>query len=148
MPYDGPMAKTSFAKKKVLRLLIADDSPELRSRVAEALSERPGIKVVGESGDVLTTLQAIDRLKPDTVLLDLRMPGGNGTEVLRQIGKSPDRPTFIVLTNYAEDQYRLTCQRLGADFFLDKSGDWDRLTDILARVREALVSGQVISEVF
>lgn len=142
------MLKRSNAARRALRLLIADDSPELRGRVVEALSERSGIRVVGEADDVLSTLQAIDRLKPDAVLLDLRMPGGNGTEVLRQVGRSPDRPTFIVLTNFPEEPYRLVCQQLGADFFLDKSRDWDDLMDVLARVAEALSSGQVVSEVF
>lgn len=142
------MVKNIFGKARVVRLLVADDSAGLRARVKEALAGHPHARVVDETADVPSTLAAIDRHRPDAVILDIQMPGGGGTEVLRQVGATRDRPTFIVLTNHPEHHYRQACHKLGADFFLDKSHDFDRLSEILSDLSAALGSGHVLSEVY
>jgi two-component system response regulator AlgR len=142
------MINPLFGKRRPLRLLVSDDASELRKRLREALADHPDARVVGEAADVPSTLEAIDRLRPDAVILDIQMPGGGGTEVLRQIGTTPDRPAFIVLTNHTDHPYRMACQKLGVQFFLDKSHDMDRLGEILSSLSSALGAGHVLSEVF
>jgi len=85
-------------------------------------------------------IAVIEEIKPDAVVLDIRMPKGSGIDVLKYIqnGVQP-KPLVIVLTNYPYPHYRKKCLALGADYFIDKSVDFEKVIDVL----EALVnSGQ------
>ena len=84
------------------------------------------------------SLAAIRQTRPDVVILDIRMPGGNGIEVLREVKKLDPAPTVIVFTNYAQAQYRKKGEEAGADFFLDKSTEFDKLPQALEQVRQGL----------
>jgi DNA-binding NarL/FixJ family response regulator len=114
-----------------MRVLIADDSPLVVDRVTALLSEVGGIEIVGQSGTAPTTAEAIRCLSPDVVILDIRMPGGSGIDVLEGIVREHLKTTAIVLTNHGTAQYRKKCLESGARFFLDKSTDFEKLTDAL-----------------
>lgn len=115
-----------------LRLLIADDFAPVRRRLSELLADEPGLEVAGEAASVAGTLEAIRRLQPDLVLLDLSMPDGSGIEVLRRTRELQPRPLFIVLSGNVEQEYRVEAERQQADAYLDKGGQFDQ---VLATIR-------------
>jgi DNA-binding NarL/FixJ family response regulator len=121
-----------------LRVLIADDSAGVRERLVTMVSALPGITAVGQAQDGLEAVDAIRRIRPDVVILDIRMPGTNGIDVLRQLKKTQPAPRVIVLTNYSYQQYRERCEAAGADFFFDKSTEFDRIPRALDQVRQDL----------
>jgi len=114
-----------------MKIFLADDSVPVRERIKEMLAEIPGIEITGEAGDGLEAIKAIGELKPDAVILDIRMPGANGIEVLENIKRENPALLVIVLTYYPYPQYQEKCQDLGADFFFDKSTEFEKVTDVL-----------------
>ncbi len=123
-----------------MRVLLADDSEAIRYRVKEMLSEMPDVEVAGEAYDTFSTRMMVHELKPDVMVVDLRMPGGGGIKALQQIQLDGNPPTTIVLTNYPTPEYRKSCMALGADFFLDKSTEFEKLPSIL---RDLAATGNV-----
>jgi DNA-binding NarL/FixJ family response regulator len=114
-----------------MKLVIADDSEIVVQRLADLLSDVPGVELVGRAADVPDALRCIQQLNPDMVILDLRMPGGSGLDILRAI--RPERPELFVLicTNYAYPQYREECLAAGANEFVDKSAEFEKIPAIL-----------------
>ena len=112
----------------MVRTVVVDDSKVVRVRVAEMLSELPGVEVVGQAADVREGCARIDEMRPDLVIADLRMPGGSGMDVITHAKRHHDSVVVVVLTNFPYKQYRDKCLELGADYFLDKSVEFERLT--------------------
>ena len=83
-----------------MRVLVVDDSEVVRSRLAEMLSVVEGVEVVGEAVDAVEALELQARMQPDTLILDIRMPGGNGIDVLQEVKRSYPGTSVIILTNY------------------------------------------------
>ena len=121
-----------------LKVFISDDSATVREHLVTVASDLPEIDVVGQAEDVPGSLDAIHQTRPDVVILDIRMPGGNGIQVLREVKKMDPAPRVIMFTNYAYAQYRKECEEAGADFFLDKSTEFDKLPQALEQVRQDL----------
>ena len=119
-----------------LKVFISDDSATIRERLVTMVLDLPDIAVVGQAQDVPGSLAAIRHTRPDVVILDIRMPGGNGIQVLREVKKMNPAPTVIMFTNYVHTQYRKKCEEAGADFFLDKSTEFDKLPQALEWVRQ------------
>ncbi len=113
-----------------MKVFVADDSPAVRSRVVNMLTEIVGVEVVGQASDAPEAVREIKRLQPDAVVLDIHMPNGNGIDVLLEIRQTPPPPLVIILTNYPYDQYRDRCLRAGADYFFDKSNEFEKITDV------------------
>jgi DNA-binding NarL/FixJ family response regulator len=120
-----------FPRRKKMRVFIADDSAVIVERLADLLREIPGVELAGHASDATEAIRCIQRIKPDAVILDFQMPGGSGLDVLRAI--RPDRPGLYVLicTNYPYPQYREECLGAGANFFLDKSSEFEKIPAIL-----------------
>ena len=110
-----------------VRIMVADDSAPVRRRLIAFLKRLENVEVVGQAEDGLTAIASVRALKPDVVILDIRMPGASGLEVLRAIGQEPSRPEVIMLTNYPIVQYRRKCLEAGASYFFDKSADFDKI---------------------
>ena len=121
-----------------LKVFISDDSATIRKRLVTMALDLPGMEVVGQAENAPRSLAAIRQTQPDVVILDIRMPGGNGLEVLREVKKMNPAPKVIVFTNYAHVQYRKKGEEAGADFFLDKSTEVDKLPQALEQVRQGL----------
>ena len=68
---------------------------------------------------------------PDAVILDIRLPRKSGIEVLRDIKKDKPSPVVIILTNYPYPQYQKECTEAGADYFLNKSTEFNKIADVL-----------------
>ncbi len=112
-----------------MRLFIADDSEILRVRLIDMLSEIEGIEIVGQAQESIDAIESIQKLNPQAVILDIRMPRINGIKVLEAIKKDDHSPTVIIYTNYPYPQYRKRCMDLGADFFFEKSTEFEKLID-------------------
>jgi DNA-binding NarL/FixJ family response regulator len=126
-------ASTRDRESGMMRLLIADDSEILRSRLIELLSEVEEVKVVGEVRESQETIKAVQRLEPDIVILDIRMRG-DGILALEEIKKKAKPPIVIMFTNYPYLQYRKKCLDAGADFFFYKSTEFEALLALLKKL--------------
>jgi DNA-binding NarL/FixJ family response regulator len=99
------------------------------------LEELAGIEIVGQAENVAEAISAIWKLQPDVVILDILMPGGSGIDVLENIKQDGAGPLVIILTNYPYPVYRQKCLQAGADFFLDKSTEFDQIPELLERFK-------------
>ena len=79
-------------------------------------------------------IRQIQKLRPAVIVLDISMPGGNGLSVLQEIRRVDTAATVIMLTNFAQEQYRQKCLTLGADYFFDKSSEFDQVRVILEQM--------------
>lgn len=103
-----------------MKVLIVDDSKTVCNGLQKMLTGIPGIKISGQAHNGNDAITSISELKPDVVILDIRLPDLSGIDVLIDI-KAKKLPTkVIMLTNYPYPQYREKCRELGADYFFDK----------------------------
>jgi len=116
-----------------ISVLIADDEPLARKKLRDLCAGHPNMAIVGESIDGPSTVEAIDRLGPDAVFLDLKMPEYDGIEVLRRAGREP----AVVFTT-AFDQYAVTAFELRAIDYLLKPFDAERFARAVERLAESL----------
>ena len=119
------------SKRESMRVFVVDDSAVVRERLIDMLSETAGVQVIGQAKDVHEATAGIGRLKPDAVILDIRMPNGSGIDVLEKIKSGKTPPMVIMLTNYPYPQYRKKCIEAGADFFFDKSTEFEKVMDVI-----------------
>ncbi|MFA4917642.1 MAG: response regulator transcription factor [Thermodesulfovibrionales bacterium] len=118
-----------------MKVFIADDSSEIRKRIIAMLSDlAESIEMIGEAENVQDAINSIHEFDPDVVILDIRMPGGSGIDVLKKIKKKNEVPVIIILTNYPYSQYRKKCMEAGADFFFDKSGDFEEIVKVVSDI--------------
>jgi DNA-binding NarL/FixJ family response regulator len=115
-----------------VRVLLVDDQPLLRTGFRLILATEPGIEVVGEAADGETALGQVAALRPDVVLMDIRMPRMDGVEATRRIveargGEGP--PRVLVLTTYDLDEYVVEALRAGASGFLLKDTPAESLVE-------------------
>jgi len=114
-----------------MRLFIADDSEILRSRLVDILFDIVGVEIIGQEGDVNKAIDAIKRLKPEVVIMDIQIPGGNGILALEIIKGIENPPIVIMFTNYPYLQYRKKCMDLGADHFFYKATEFEKLIKLI-----------------
>jgi DNA-binding NarL/FixJ family response regulator len=121
-----------------MRLLIADDSEILLSRLCELLSEVEGITIVGQAKDCPSCVEAVQNLRPDVVILDIRIPGGDGILALEAIKRCKNPPKVIMFTSYPYLQYRKRCLDVGADFFFYKANEFEQLVEVVKELAVAV----------
>ena len=117
------------------RVLIVDDEPLARERLRTLLADEPGMEVVAEAGDGASAADAIRRIAPDLVFMDVQMPGASGFDVLASVGERP-MPMVIFVTAY--DRYALRAFDVHALDYLLKPFDRDRFRQAVARARQRL----------
>jgi DNA-binding NarL/FixJ family response regulator len=120
-----------------VRVLLADDQRLVRHGLRMILRAEPDIDVVGEAGDGQEAVDQTRRLRPDVVLMDVRMPRLNGIEATRRIVSGPEpRPHVLVLTTFDLDDYVYDALRAGASGFLLKDAPEDHLVSSIRVVAE------------
>jgi DNA-binding NarL/FixJ family response regulator len=117
-----------------MKVLIADDSDVIVQRLITMLTEIKGIEIADQAGTVEAASKAVASLRPDVVILDMHMPGGSGLDVLKSMKQDRVTSTVIVLTNFAYPQYRKRCLQNGAEFFFDKSTEFEKVGEVLQRL--------------
>lgn len=110
-----------------IRVLLADDHPAVRAGIRQFLERDPTIEVVAEAGNGEEALAQIARHRPDVVILDLRMPGLSGLEVLRRLRAEHPEVRVLVLTAYDDDPYIFAALRAGARGYLLKTAGPEEL---------------------
>ena len=127
-----------------IRVLLADDQVLIRSGFAALIGSDDALEVVGEASDGAEAVRQAVALRPDVVLMDIRMPGVDGLTAARQITESPELADVrvIVLTTFEADEYVLQALRSGASGFLGKSVEPEELLEAIRVVArgEALLS--------
>ena len=118
--------------KKTVKVLLVDDSRIVCERLSAMLAEVKGVEVIGRAGTAAAALEKIWSDRPDVVILDIQMPGLSGIYVLEKMKKFPPVPKVIILTNYPFPHFRHACMNAGADFFFDKSKDFEKVMDVFA----------------
>ena len=113
------------------QVLIVDDSKQIRERLVSLLSESGQIRIVAQAGNGQEAMDALRRLKPDTVILDIRLPGKSGIQLLKEIKTRYPEIMVIMLTNFDNAQYRRECRQLGADYFFNKTLEFELIVDTI-----------------
>jgi len=114
-----------------LKVLIADDSPVIRDRLCSLLEDEGYVEVIGLAASGSEILSHLARNYPDVVLLDLLMPGLTGLDLLPSIRRQCRHGLIIVLTNHSTKEFSDRCYQAGADHFLDKSREFERIPTLL-----------------
>lgn len=107
----------------MIRLLIADDQPEVREGLRMLLDGEPDIDVIGEAVDGADLVALATRRRPDVVLTDIRMPRMDGLAAIRRLMELTPQPAVIALTTFGIDEYLFGALQAGAVGFLLKDGD-------------------------
>ena len=112
-----------------IRVVLVDDQPLIRAGLRTMLGCEDDLKIVGEAGDGVAALRLARSLRPDVVLLDIRMPGMDGIAVVRSISADPGLATVrvLMLTTFDLDEYVVDALSAGASGFLLKDADPDEL---------------------
>lgn len=127
----------TLEQTRTINVLIVDDSEIVRDRLTSMLTEVSSINIIGYADNPLAATESIIRTKPDVVILDIFLTGGSGIHVLKNIRGKKITSKVIMLTNYAQDEYRKKCFEEGADFFFDKSIEFDRVIDVIQKLSAA-----------
>jgi DNA-binding NarL/FixJ family response regulator len=130
----------------VIKVLVADDQPVVRGGVRMIVEAESDMTVAGEAGDGREAVERARLLRPDVVLMDVRMPGIDGLEATRRLlGTGADGPRVLVLTTFDLDEYVYEALRAGASGFLLKSAPPERIADAIRTVAagDALLAPQV-----
>jgi two-component system, chemotaxis family, chemotaxis protein CheY len=119
-------------------VLVVDDHPVFRA-AARRLLEAAGMRVVGEAASAAAALAAAARLRPDVVLLDVRLPDGDGFDVARGLGSAGVETTTVLVSSASEPAYPALASDVGAAGFLAKSElSSDALIALVARHRRSV----------
>ena len=126
-----------------IRLVVADDDPLARTALTSILGSAPDLDVVGSASDGAEAVEVATRLRPDVVVMDIRMPVLNGIDATRHLTSlRPTAGRVLVLTTFGDEEYLLEALRAGASGFLLKNSSADQLIGAVRTVAagEALLA--------
>ena len=123
-----------------LRILLVDDHTIVRLGLKTLIGDQPGLEVVGEASTAAEAVRAAERLRPDVVLMDIRMPGEGGIEATRQITTRFPQSKVVMLTSFADDELVVRAIRAGAVGYVLKQVD----NAELLRAIEAAARGEAL----
>jgi DNA-binding NarL/FixJ family response regulator len=119
-----------------MKIFVVEDSAAVRERLVEMIREVENMEVVGEADSYGKAVAGIRDALPDVAILDIKLADdtGSGIDVLAEVRKSMPAIRAIVMSNYATPQHAKASADAGAEYFLDKSVDFERIPEILRRM--------------
>ena len=119
-----------------LDLLIVDDHSDYVNRLMELIVNKPSSLLISTATDYESAVEYLDTKTFHIVLLDVNMPEKNGIDILRYMREKQmtKRTRIIMVTNHTFDNYRKLCLELGADYFLDKSNDFEMIPSVIETI--------------
>jgi len=118
-----------------IKIFTVDDSPILQERLHTVLQDLKAIQIAGHASNIASALKAIEKILPEVVILDIHLkndaPSANGLDLLFILRKSYPKMIIMMLTNLATPQYMTRCMELGADYFYDKTNDFEKIPETL-----------------
>lgn len=114
-----------------MQVLIVDDSILIRRCLIKLFDLIPTVTGLTEATNVPEAIRLLGEVCPQVVILDLHLPGGSGFDVLRRTQSDPHKPLVIILTNYSSQQFRKEAMDGGADYFFDKSNEYEQLLQVV-----------------
>jgi DNA-binding NarL/FixJ family response regulator len=120
-----------------MKIFLVEDSAQIRERLIEMINTLGRHSVVGEADNYDDAVAGICRCRPDVAIFDIKLARGNGIDALAAAKTELPGLRGIVLSNYATPQHVKASAEAGAEFFLDKSADFERIGDILAAMESA-----------
>ena len=127
----------ALAKPAVLKILTVEDSPLIIRRLKEIINGVGDAQYVGNATSMIDALTLIEEHGPDVLFLDIRLgrtEEKTGIDILSVVNKKNPAIAVVMLTNLSGERYRTLCEREGADFFLDKSQDFDKIPGTLNQI--------------
>jgi len=130
----------NYVAERDMKVFVVEDSAAVRERLVEMIRELEDVEVVGEAATYDKAVAGIINARPDVAILDIKLEddSGSGIDVLNQVRKAIPAMRAIVLSNYVSPQHLKASSDAGAEFFLDKSSDFERIPEILARIRDGV----------
>jgi DNA-binding NarL/FixJ family response regulator len=131
-----------------IRVLLVDDHHIVRMGLMTIINDQPGMEVVGEAGNAAEALREVERLQPDVILMDIRLPGESGIEATRQITKRFPHSKVVMLTSFTDDSLIFRAISAGAvGYVLKQVEDEDLLKAIAVAARgDAVLDPSVTSK--
>lgn len=121
-----------------MNILLVKDSQLVREQLLLLMKDIKGITHISHAESPGEALAVLKKKSIHIMILDIVLQGGTGIEVLEKMKKNGNKPSLvIVLTNYPHDQLRDKCLACGADYFLDKSVDFDKIPTLLQELKES-----------
>lgn len=136
-------------EERQIRVMIVDDHEVVREGLRSLLNRRPGMTVVAEAGTVKDAVETAVKLRPDVVVMDVRLPDGSGVEACREIRSEIPETKLIMLTSYADDEAIMSSIMAGASAYLLKQTRGTQLAEAVEAVvrGESLLDPRVIQRV-
>lgn len=130
----GPNAMASAE----VRVVLIEDSPLIRDRLLETFGQISNVVVVAQAETESDATTLLRKAAWDVAILDLQLKEGSGLGVLKAMPRPtrPEAAKIIVFTNFEFPQYRQRCLALGADYFFDKSREFERMRELLVKISE------------
>jgi DNA-binding NarL/FixJ family response regulator len=136
--------------KVMIRVVLIDDHPVVRSGIRHLLEKTPDIVVVGETGEGSEAMRLIDELAPDVVLLDMEMPGQTGVEIARRLQAIGSRARILAISAYDDEHYIIALLASGAAGYLTKDEALEKIGEAVrgvARGEEGWLSRRAAARV-
>lgn len=127
----------------VIKYLVADDHKIFREGLKLALSDDPGIRCVGEAGNGKEVLDLLHRLKPDVILLDIKMPEMDGIETVKRIRETDQDVKLVMITMYEDEHFIIHLMEAGANGYLIKNAEPE---EIKAAIHTAQHTGHYFND--
>ena len=116
----------------IKKVLLVDTSEISINRLTRLLGDLRNVEYIGSAASSSEAISIATLMKPDVVIMDIQLAGQNGISVLQDIRKNFSTVKIIVLTNSSESHYNQLCRATGADYFFDKSTEFEKIPEVLS----------------
>lgn len=134
MPLGEEQSQPDASSNRALQIFLIEDSAEIREALTQTLESSGRMVVAGYADNAADAITALDSQAIDAVVIDLHLREGSGLQVLAHLAESgnPRQILRVVLTNHNAPMFRRATEKLGAEYFLDKSMEFERAVEVLS----------------